>query len=114
MSSVQTQSEAKVQHKDPSAPIKDSKSAQKQNKVHERRPNLLSPALSESRSTTIGVRNEGSSELICYLNTSQGFEWNPELFLPTNCDYTPLGAKSDPVKDIIVTDEDSKTMFPRD
>lgn len=52
---------------------------------------------------------------ISYLSTSQGFEWNPELFLPSyiDYDYTPLENKREPVKEITLTDEEIQNMFPR-
>lgn len=100
----------------PTTPAKSSNSAQKQKMVHERRPSLLSSALSESKSTTINIGDEdGPPRLISYLSTSQGFEWNPELFLPSyiDYDYTPLENKREPVKEITLTEEEIQNMFPR-
>ncbi|KAK7707582.1 hypothetical protein SLS64_007101 [Diaporthe eres] len=94
----------------PTTPAKSSNSAQKQKMVHER------SALSESKSTTINIGDEdGPPRLISYLSTSQGFEWNPELFLPSyiDYDYTPLENKREPVKEITLTDEEIQNMFPR-
>lgn len=52
---------------------------------------------------------------ISYLSSSQGFAWNPELFLPSyvDYDYTPLENKREPVIEITLTDEEIANMFPR-
>lgn len=59
--------------------------------------------------------DNGLLQQISYLSTSQGFEWNPELFLPSyiDYDYTPLENKREPVKEITLTDEEIQNMFPR-
>ncbi|KAH7460480.1 hypothetical protein FOMA001_g19553 [Fusarium oxysporum f. sp. matthiolae] len=52
---------------------------------------------------------------ICYVSSSQGFAWNPEIFLPSciDCDYVPLENRRDPVDEIFLTDEESKNMLPQ-
>ena len=55
------------------------------------------------------------SSQISYLSSSQGFAWNPELFLPSyvDFDYTPLEHRRDHVVDIRLTDEDVKKILPQ-
>lgn len=84
--------------------------------VHERRPSLLGSAISKSESTVINIGEpDGPPRLISYLSSSQGFAWNPELFLPSyvDYDYTPLENKREPVIEITLTDEEIANMFPR-
>ncbi|KUI63252.1 hypothetical protein VP1G_10396 [Cytospora mali] len=100
----------------PSTPARSSTSAQKQKMVHERRPSLLGSAISKSESTVINIGEpDGPPRLISYLSSSQGFAWNPELFLPSyvDYDYTPLENKREPVIEITLTDEEIANMFPR-
>jgi hypothetical protein len=51
---------------------------------------------------------------ISYLSSSQGFAWNPEIFLPSyvDHDYTPLENQREPVHEIKLTDEEVKAMLP--
>jgi hypothetical protein len=57
---------------------------------------------------TIGVYQ------ISYLSSSQGFLWNPEIFLPSYVDYEyePIEDHRDPIHEIHVTDEEIKKMLP--
>ncbi|TPX18203.1 uncharacterized protein E0L32_002712 [Thyridium curvatum] len=92
-----------------------SSSAQKQKAVHQRRPSLLSSAISKEEATVINIGDpEGPPRLISYLSSSQGFTWNPEIFLPSyiDYDYTPLENKREPVHEITLSDEEIKNMFP--
>lgn len=69
---------------------------------------------------------------LSYLSSSQGYLWNPgmfavclsdncvltacpEIFLPpyVDCDYVPLENRRDPVHDIVLSDEESKSMLPQ-
>jgi hypothetical protein len=52
---------------------------------------------------------------ITYLSSSQGFAWNPELFLPSyiDCEYTPLENRRDPVHEITLSDEETKQLLPQ-
>ncbi len=52
---------------------------------------------------------------ISYLSSSQGFAWNPELFLPSYVDfeYTPLEHRRDQVVEIFLSDEDIKRILPQ-
>ncbi|OHF01250.1 hypothetical protein CORC01_03565 [Colletotrichum orchidophilum] len=111
-------------------------SAQKRKMVHERRPSLLSSALSKQESTVINIgepngtprlvrplssssRNVEERRLtqsqITYLSSSQGFAWNPEIFLPSyvDCDYVPLENRREPVHEIVLSDEEINNMFPQ-
>jgi len=56
-----------------------------------------------------------SDSQISYLSSSQGFAWNPELFLPSYVDhnYTPLEQRRDHVVDICLSDEDIKKILPQ-
>ncbi|KAF3763806.1 hypothetical protein M406DRAFT_357236 [Cryphonectria parasitica EP155] len=92
-----------------------SKAAQKKKAVHERRPSLLSPAISKSEATTINIGDpDGPPRLISYLSSSQGFAWNPEIFLPSyiDVDYVPLENRREPVVEIIVSDDERRKWFP--
>ncbi|KAF0320813.1 hypothetical protein GQ607_011897 [Colletotrichum asianum] len=91
-------------------------SASKQKSVHQRRPSLLSTALSKQESTVINIGEpNGTPRLISYLSSSQGFAWNPEIFLPSyvDCDYVPLENRREPVHEIVLSDEEINNMFPQ-
>jgi hypothetical protein len=80
-----------------------------------RRPSLLSSAISKQESTVINIGEpDGPPRLITYLSSSQGFAWNPEIFLPSyiDCDYVPLENRRDPVHEIRLSDEELKEMLP--
>jgi len=85
--------------------------------LHARRPSLLSSAISKQECTTINIAQDqdGPPQLISYLSSSQGFAWNPEIFLPSyvDYDYVPLENRRDPVHDIILTDEEIRKMLPQ-
>ncbi|KAK5995532.1 hypothetical protein PT974_03941 [Cladobotryum mycophilum] len=83
--------------------------------LHARRPSLLSSALSKQECTVINIGSpDGPPRLISYLSSSQGFMWNPEIFLPSyvDCDYVPLENRRDPVHEIYLSDEELKNMLP--
>ncbi|KAK0611519.1 hypothetical protein B0T14DRAFT_439657 [Immersiella caudata] len=94
-----------------------SRATQKGKMVHARRPSLLSSAFAKEEYTTINIANdpEGPPRLISYLSSSQGFAWNPELFLPSYVDfeYTPLEHRRDQVVEICLSDEDIKKILPQ-
>ncbi|EXA29028.1 hypothetical protein FOVG_19404 [Fusarium oxysporum f. sp. pisi HDV247] len=72
--------------------------------------------LSKQECTVINIGEPNSPpRLICYVSSSQGFAWNPEIFLPSriDCDYVPLENRRDPVDEIFLTDEESKNMLPQ-
>ena len=52
---------------------------------------------------------------ISYLSSSQGFLWNPEVFIPSYMDYeyTPLEHQREPVIEIVLSDEEIKKMLPQ-
>ncbi|KAK8058268.1 hypothetical protein PG994_008716 [Apiospora phragmitis] len=52
---------------------------------------------------------------ISYLSSSQGFAWNPEIFLPSyvDCEYTPLENRREPVHEIRLSDEEVRNMLPQ-
>ncbi len=52
---------------------------------------------------------------ISYLSSSQGFLWNPEVFIPSYMDYeyTPLEHRREPVIEIVLSDEEVKKMLPQ-
>jgi hypothetical protein len=83
--------------------------------TNSRRPSLLSTAISKQESTVINIGDpDGPPRLISYLSSSQGFAWNPEIFLPSyvDCDYVPLENRRDPVHEILLSDEESLNMLP--
>ncbi|KAI3572555.1 hypothetical protein IWW34DRAFT_763444 [Fusarium oxysporum f. sp. albedinis] len=102
-------------------------SAGKDKALHACRPSLLSwlkpdppptrrSFLSKQECTVINIGEpNGPPRLICYVSSSQGFAWNPEIFLPSciDCDYVPLENRRDPVDEIFLTDEESKNMLPQ-
>ncbi|PNP84281.1 hypothetical protein FNYG_02377 [Fusarium nygamai] len=102
-------------------------SAGKDKALHARRPSLLSwlkpdppptrrSFLSKQECTIINIGEpNGPPRLICYVSSSQGFAWNPEIFLPSciDCDYVPLENRRDPVDEIFLTNEESKNMLPQ-
>ncbi|TLS24492.1 hypothetical protein PpBr36_08231 [Pyricularia pennisetigena] len=94
-----------------------SPSAQKQKKlIHERRPSLLSSAILKEECTVINIGDpEGPPRLISYTVASQGYIWNPEIFLPSyvDHDYIPLDQRREPVHEITVTDEEINAIFPQ-
>ncbi|KAH7322782.1 hypothetical protein B0I35DRAFT_476697 [Stachybotrys elegans] len=90
-------------------------SASKSRALHSRRPSLLSSAISKQESTVINIGDpDGPPRLISYLSSSQGFAWNPEIFLPSyvDCDYIPLENRRDPVHEILLSEEESRNMLP--
>ncbi|KXJ90295.1 hypothetical protein Micbo1qcDRAFT_74694 [Microdochium bolleyi] len=90
-------------------------STSKPKMLHQRRPSLLSTAFSQDECTVINIGDpDGPPRLISYLASSQGFTWNPEIFLPSylDYDYTPLEHRREPVHDIVLTDEESKKLLP--
>ncbi|KAI5468028.1 hypothetical protein BGZ63DRAFT_419676 [Mariannaea sp. PMI_226] len=100
-----------------SSPSSSPPSARKTNKaLHARRPSLLSSAFSKEECTVINIGDpDGPPRLISYLSSSQGFAWNPEIFLPSyvDCDYVPLENRRDPVHEILLSDEESKNLLPQ-
>ncbi|KAH7243848.1 hypothetical protein B0J15DRAFT_515497 [Fusarium solani] len=60
--------------------------------LHIHRPSFLSSAISQQECTVINIGGlDGPPWLIFYLSSSQGFVWNPEIFLPSyiDCGYVP-------------------------
>jgi len=83
---------------------------------HDRRPSLLSSSLSKQEHTVINIGDpDGVPRLITCVRYSQGYEWNPEIFLPSyvECDFESLERKRDPVHEIRLSDEEIKQMFPQ-
>lgn len=54
---------------------------------------------------------------ITCVKSSQGFDWNQDMFLPSyvsDHDYSAdLERRQDPVEDIFISDEEAERMFPR-
>jgi len=84
---------------------------------HDRRPSLLSSSLSKQEYQTININSdpEGVPRLITCVRSSQGYEWNPEIFLPSyvESDFESLERKRDPVHEIRLSDDEIKQMFPQ-
>ncbi|CAD6502989.1 BgTH12-02663 [Blumeria graminis f. sp. triticale] len=83
---------------------------------HERRPSLLSSSLLKQEHTVINIGDPGGvPRLITCVRYSQGYEWNPEIFLPSYVDFEfeSLERKRDPVHEIRLSDEETKQMFPQ-
>ncbi|KAL2176628.1 uncharacterized protein P884DRAFT_300506 [Thermothelomyces heterothallicus CBS 202.75] len=100
-----------------SSPEPSTKAAQKRKLLHTRRPSLLSSAFTQQECTTIKIGDdpEGPMRLITYLSSDQGFVWNPEIFVPSFCDYdyVPLEQRRDPVHEIYLSDEEIKKILPQ-
>ncbi|KAF1931530.1 uncharacterized protein M421DRAFT_314235 [Didymella exigua CBS 183.55] len=79
-----------------------------------RRPSLMSASFSKAEHTVVNVGDAEFPRLITCIKTSQGFDWNQEMFLPSYADFhfDDLERRQDPVEDIVVTDEEMKNMFP--
>ncbi|EDN97277.1 hypothetical protein SS1G_11802 [Sclerotinia sclerotiorum 1980 UF-70] len=75
-----------------------------------------STALAKEEHTTINIGDpDGTPRLITCVRSSQGFDWNPEIFLPSymESDFESLERKRDPVHEIRLSDEEIKQMFPQ-
>ncbi|KAK5137199.1 hypothetical protein LTR08_000704 [Meristemomyces frigidus] len=83
--------------------------------ISSRRPSLLGSSLSKSEYTVVNLAHDGPPRLVTCVKSSQGFDWNQELFLPHYADYdsSDLEHKPDPVKEIIVSDEEAAAMLPQ-
>ncbi|KAF2753682.1 hypothetical protein EJ05DRAFT_489868 [Pseudovirgaria hyperparasitica] len=81
----------------------------------DRRPSLLSESISKTEHIVINIGQPDAPRLISCVKASQGFDWNPDIFLPSyhDHDYGDLERKQEPVKDIILTDEEIKNMLPQ-
>ncbi|CZT08362.1 hypothetical protein WAI453_007281 [Rhynchosporium graminicola] len=83
---------------------------------HDRRRSLLSSSLSKQEHTVINIGDpEGVPRLITCVRSSQGYEWNPEIFLPSyvESNFESLERKRDPVHEIRLSEEEIKQMFPQ-
>ncbi|CAK7231884.1 hypothetical protein SEUCBS140593_008075 [Sporothrix eucalyptigena] len=83
---------------------------------HNRRPSLLGSAISQQEAHVINIGDpDGPPRLISYLASSQGFVWNPEIFIPSyvDYDYTPLENRREPIHEIFLSDEEIEQMFPK-
>jgi len=49
------------------------------------------------------------------IKSSQGFDWNQELFLPSYIDHDShdLEHRPDPVQDIVLTEEEAAAVLPQ-
>ncbi|KAK4556193.1 hypothetical protein LTR86_006890 [Recurvomyces mirabilis] len=84
--------------------------------ISPRRPSLLGSSLSKSEYTVMDLgHDDGPPRLVTCVKSSQGFDWNQELFLPSYADYDSqeLETRQDPVEDIVLTDEEAAAMFPQ-
>ncbi|KAK6077925.1 hypothetical protein SCUP515_04763 [Seiridium cupressi] len=84
--------------------------------LHQRRPSLLSTEFCKDECTVINIGDpDGPPRLISYLSSSQGFVWNPEIFLPSyvDCEYVPLENRREPVHEIRLSDDEIKNMLPQ-
>ncbi|KAG9528487.1 hypothetical protein KCU93_g4331, partial [Aureobasidium melanogenum] len=81
----------------------------------ERRPSLLGDSLSKSEYTVVNIGGPENPRLITCIKTSQGFDWNQDIFLPSYLDYdsSDLEHRPDPVQEIILTDEEAAAILPK-
>ncbi|PIA96411.1 hypothetical protein CB0940_10246 [Cercospora beticola] len=82
-----------------------------------RRPSLLGSSLSKSEYTVINLGHDEGLRLVSCVKSSQGWDWNQELFLPSYAanEYVDedLEHRPDPVEEIVLTDEEAERMMPR-
>ncbi|KAL1892928.1 hypothetical protein Cpir12675_004337 [Ceratocystis pirilliformis] len=78
-------------------------------------PQFKRSAISQQETTHVDIGGPDSPRLISYLSSSQGFYWNPEIFLPSyiDCDYVPLELRRDAVHEIHITDEEAQMLLPQ-
>ncbi|QIW95971.1 hypothetical protein AMS68_001489 [Peltaster fructicola] len=71
-------------------------------------------SLSKSEYTVINLgHSDGPPRLVTCVKSSQGFDWNQELFLPSYMDFdTDLERRPDPIHEIILTDEEAAALLP--
>ncbi|KAI4728221.1 hypothetical protein E4T49_03889 [Aureobasidium sp. EXF-10728] len=81
----------------------------------ERRPSLLGDSLNKSEYTVVNIGGPENPRLITCIKTSQGFDWNQDIFLPSYLDYdsSDLEHRPDPVQEIILTDEEAAAILPK-
>ncbi|KIW03060.1 uncharacterized protein PV09_05709 [Verruconis gallopava] len=84
-------------------------------RARRRTSSFLSESLAKSEYTIVDIGSEDSPRLITCIKTSQGFDWNQELFLPSYLDheFEPLERRQEPVKDIVLTDEEAAAFLPQ-
>ncbi|KAF1820626.1 uncharacterized protein K489DRAFT_372401 [Dissoconium aciculare CBS 342.82] len=74
-------------------------------------------SFTRSEYTVVNVsHSHGPPRLVTCVKSSQGFDWNQELFLPSyaaDFDARVLEHRSDPVEDIILSDEEAAAMMPQ-
>ncbi|CAK4031716.1 Hypothetical predicted protein [Lecanosticta acicola] len=90
-----------------------------------RRPSLLGSSLSQSSYTVVNLSgggayssSEGPTRLVTCIKSSQGFDWNQELFLPasyatSDYDSLELQHRPDPVREIRLTEEEAEAILPQ-
>ncbi|KAA8913911.1 hypothetical protein FN846DRAFT_39961 [Sphaerosporella brunnea] len=113
--SIPTDSSNAAESSPPSSPASSVSSTEGEQKrfdpwlYHRRRPSLLSTSFCRAEHTTfdLGIR-DGSPRVITYVKTSQGFDWNQDIFLPSSSDITIHNGINTPeqVVDIVLTEED--------
>lgn len=84
--------------------------------IQERRPSLLGSSFSQSSYTVVNLgREDGPPRLVSCIKSSQGFDWNQELFLPSYIDHDShdLEHRPDPVQEIVLTDEEAAAILPQ-
>ncbi|KAJ4177359.1 hypothetical protein NW767_015153 [Fusarium falciforme] len=112
-----------------SSPSSPPPSAGNQKALHIHRPSFLTlnssatlltvipcSAISQQECTVINIGGpDGPPWLIFYLSSSQGFVWNPEIFLPSyiDCGYVPPENHRDHIHEIFLSDEESKNILPQ-
>ncbi|KAL9531391.1 hypothetical protein SMMN14_05010 [Sphaerulina musiva] len=86
--------------------------------ISPRRPSLMGSSLSKSEYTVINLSHheDGPPRLVTCVKSSQGFDWNQELFLPSYAneygESSDLEHRPDPVEEIVLTDEEAAAILP--
>ncbi|KAK4996896.1 hypothetical protein LTR66_003600 [Elasticomyces elasticus] len=100
---------------DAASPAVDAAAAAASGRMYDGRRSLLGSSLSKAEHTVINVGHSDMPRLITCVKSSQGFEWNQELFLPSYIEYdaASLELKQDPIEDITLTEEEVAAMLPQ-
>jgi len=61
----------------------------------------------------INIGHPDAPRLVTCVKSSQGFDWNRDLFLPSYADYGHFSDfKQDPIEEIVLTDEEAAALLP--
>ncbi|OQN99863.1 hypothetical protein B0A48_14633 [Cryoendolithus antarcticus] len=94
-----------------------SASTRSKERIQPRRPSLMGTLLSGAEYTVVDLARggEGTRRLVTCIKSSQGFDWNQELFLPSyiHRQSEDWERRADPVHEIMLTDEEAASILPQ-